>query len=319
MSNSILVTGGAGFIGSHAVDRFIPHWNKVVVVDNLSATNGSRHNLSHGRLQLVFIEDDIGYMNLTSLMKRYDVEYVFHFAAKPRVKYSVDFPVETNEQNITNTVKVLEAARQAKVKRVIYSASSSAYGNNDTLPTPETCTAETESPYALQKRVGEEYCRMYSKLYGLSTVSLRYFNVFGPRSTVDSAYSAVIPIFIEQILNGGPITIHGDGNQTRDFTHVSNVAGANFSAAISHHNLMGEVFNVGCGESYSVKEVALRLMDILDKRVSVTHESTRPGDVPATQADITKIKKMLDYRPDYMFESGLEDTVKWYLKYLEKK
>lgn len=307
----ILVTGGAGFIGSHIVDSYINDGYDVIVLDNLSS--GKRENVNP--------KADFREWDLTHGLRDFceGVNVIHHVAARPRVGFSVDFPVESNEANITSTVQVLEAAYKAGVQRVVYSASSSAYGDTQYFPTPETRTGHVCSPYALQKRVGEEYCRLFSELKGLDTVSLRYFNVYGPRSTTESQYSAVIPIFIEQILEGRPLTIDGDGVQSRDFTYVDNVVLANRLAAKYMGRFDGQMFNVGCGETNSVIEIAGQLQQILGKRVPAEFGPSRPGDVQKTQACLDRIRSVLDYEPTVRLNQGLHNTVKWYLEYLEGK
>lgn len=306
----ILVTGGAGFIGSHIVDSYIEDGYDVTVIDNLSS--GKRENVNP---QAAFKEWDI-----TKGLRDFceGVEVIHHVAALPRVGFSVDYPVESNHANITGTVQVLEAAHKAGVKRVVYSASSSAYGNAQYFPTPETRASNVRSPYALQKRVGEEYCRLFSELKGLDTVSLRYFNVFGPRSTRESQYSAVIPIFIEQILKGGPITIEGDGLQSRDFTYVDNVVLANRLAAKHMGQLEGIVLNVGCESTHTIAEIASQLQLLLQKEAPVEYLPSRPGDVQKTQACLDRIRVVLDYEPIVDLGQGLDKTVRWYLQYLGK-
>lgn len=306
----ILVTGGAGFIGSHITDSYIEDGYEVIVVDNLSS--GKRENVNP---KAEFKEWDL----TEGLPFCEGVEIVHHVAARPRVGYSVDYPVESNHANISATVQVLETAYKAGVKRVVYSASSSAYGDTQSFPTSETRTGHVQSPYALQKRVGEEYCRLFSELKGLDTVSLRYFNVYGPRSTTESQYSAVIPIFIEQILGGGPITIEGDGHQSRDFTHVDNVVLANRLAAKHMGQLDGRVFNVGCGDCNSVAQIAGELQTLLNKEVPAVFGPSRPGDVQKTQACLERIKVVLGYEPTVRLSEGLSSTVRWYLDYLRGK
>lgn len=310
---STLVTGGAGFIGSHIVDSYINDGHEVVVVDNLSS--GRRENVNP---KASFLQHDLA-DGIADLCRDYNIEIIHHVAARPRVKYSIDYPVDTTQENITNTVKVLDAARRAKVKRVVYSASSSAYGNTKIFPTTEdrASAATTVSPYALQKYVGEEFCRMFSQLYRLDTVSLRYFNVYGPRSTAESEYSAVIPIFIEQIVRGEPVTVHGDGQQSRDFTYIADVVRANRLAASFEGYCGGQAFNVGGGEEgVTVLGVAKVLEAILDKKANVVHTELRPGDVKKTQACLHRSKMILGFEPQVPFIDGLKKTVEWYLEYL---
>jgi len=317
---NILITGGAGFIGSHMVDYYCKNNDYIVVVDNLYSgrvKNMSQCALASKWQSFSFYQADIGRMDLVALLKEHEIEVIHHFAARPRVKYSVDYPVETTEENITNTVKILEAARKVGVKRVVYSASSSAYGNTNVFPTPETTPTGPLSPYALQKLVGEEYCRLFSSLYGLDTVCLRYFNVFGPRSLVDSQYSAVIPIFIEQIISEQPVTIDGTGEQSRDFTYVDNVVLGNLLAANYKGNLSGQTFNLACGDNITINRLVKELERLLGKTAQVLYREPRPGDAFKTQACIEKAKSTLKYQPMVSFGDGLAKTVEWYKTYLE--
>ena len=318
---NVLITGGAGFIGSHMVDRYVHDGHNVVVIDNLSSGRWENiQPLINTRKIEYFYHHSIegGAPNtLIEIMKGYRIETIHHFAARPRVGYSVDYPVESNEQNISNTVRILDAARKAGVRRVVYSASSSAYGNSTVFPTSEEQPTGPLSPYALQKFVGEEYCRMFSSLYGLDTICLRYFNVFGPRSLADSQYSAVIPIFIEQIVKGEIVTVDGTGEQSRDFTYVDNVVQGNLLAATHPGRFKGETVNIACGDNISINGLVKELEKLIGKTANVSNRASRPGDAFKTQADISRARVMLDYEPAVSFSKGLKKTVKWYLKYLE--
>ncbi len=311
MKSNILVTGGCGFIGSHIVDSYVNDGHKVVYIDDMSS---GKHVNDHKNATL--IHEDLAVSGLIEdAIEEHRIDIIHHVAARPRVGFSIDFPVETTEENITNTVRVLEAARKYKVGRVIYSASSSAYGDANDRGLTEGKEGEVQSPYALQKRVGEEYCRLYSKLHRLDTVCLRYFNVYGPRSTAESQYSAVIPIFIEQIQNGGPITIHGDGRQRRDFTYIDDVVQANRLAAEYDGKLAGDVFNVGNGGCLTINDVADDLEYLLQaKDIKREYEAPRPGDVRSTEANISKIQDVLGYETATEFDEGLRKTVDWYLE-----
>ena len=316
---NILITGGAGFIGSHMADHYYNNDDFVVVIDNLSS--GSTENLMQIILnsrsnKFRLIMDDLGTADLVKILEEYKIEVIHHFAARPRVGYSVNFPVESNEQNVSNTVRVLNAARKVGVRRVVYSAFSSAYGNCTVFPTSEKEPTNPLSPYALQKLVGEEYCRLFSSLYGLDTVCLRYFNVFGPRSLADSQYSAVIPIFIEQITFGKPVTIDGAGEQSRDFTYVSNVVHGNWLAATYKGKFHGETFNVAYGDNITINGLVKELERLIGKSAEVLHREPRPGDAFKTQADVTRIKETLGYQPIVSFDEGLNKTVEWYTSYL---
>src|SRR3989338_4039802 len=253
-----LVTGGAGFIGSNLTDALIAQNHEVIVLDNLST--GRRENV-HPRARLV--EADI--TNRQHLMPHFaGVDWVFHCAALPRVQLSIEDPVATNDANVNGTLNVLLSAREAKVKRVVYSASSSAYGNAATLPLQETMLPSPMSPYGLQKYVGEHYARLFSLLYGLPTVSLRYFNVYGQRMASSGAYLTVIAVFLQRKARGETLTIYGDGTQTRDFTFVGDVVAANLLAASSDTVGRGEVMNIGAGRNYSVNEIARRIGGVVE-------------------------------------------------------
>ena len=243
------------------------------------------------------------------------VDYVFHVAANRAVLRSVDDPDETNSVNVNGTLNVLLAARDAKVKRVIYSASSSAYGDTDRFPLSETEFPRPESPYAAQKLMGEYYCKIFSRLYGLETVSLRYFNVFGPRQNPESKYSAVIPIFIAELLRGRSPEIHWDGRQSRDFSYVDNVVYGNLCAMKAPKTVSGEVFNIACHEEFSVLDIFNELKKILQKQhIQPKLYPKRAGDVRRTFADIRKAKRLLKFKVQTRFREGLRETVRWFLE-----
>jgi nucleoside-diphosphate-sugar epimerase len=230
----------------------------------------------------------------------------------PSVPRSVEDPHTTNQANITGTLNVLLAARDVGVKRVVFSSSSSVYGDTPTLPKREDMTPSPRSPYAVQKLTGEHYCHIFRHLYGLETVSLRYFNVFGPRQDPQSQYAAVIPRFITAILKNEPPTIYGDGKQTRDFSHVENVIDANLAACVAPQEALGETFNIACGSRISLLELVETINAIVGKKIEPKFESPRPGDVRDSQADITKAKKLLGWTPRIDFRKGIEKAVAWY-------
>lgn len=290
----VVVVGGAGFIGSHLADTLIERGFETHVIDNLSG--GRRENINP---KAVFHEADI--RNLKDIRPTIKgATYVFHLAALPRVQYSIEHPIETNEVNICGTLNVLVAAKEGGVKRVIYSASSSSYGEQKILPLTEAMQPNPKSPYGLQKYVGELYCRVWSGVYGLETVSLRYFNVYGPRLNPDGAYALAIGKFLKQMKAGKPLTICGDGTQTRDFTHVSDVVRANLLAAESKKVGNGESINIGAGKNFSVNQLAKIIGG------SVIHESPRiePHD---TLADNSLAKKLLGWEPKMKLEKGIEE------------
>ena len=294
-----LVTGGAGFIGSNLTDALIAQNHEVIVLDNLST--GRRENV-HPRARLV--EADI--TNRQHLMPHFaGVDWVFHCAALPRVQLSIEDPVATNDANVNGTLNVLLSAREAKVKRVVYSASSSAYGNAATLPLQETMLPSPMSPYGLQKYVGEHYARLFSLLYGLPTVSLRYFNVYGPLMASSGAYLTFIAVFLQRKARGETLTIYGDGTQTRDFTFVGDVVAANLLAASSDTVGRGEVMNIGAGRNYSVNEIARRIGGV----VEYLPPRVEPHD---TLADTTIARELLGWEPAVTLEEGIQRTVQWF-------
>ena len=289
-----IVTGGAGFIGSHIVDALLERGFDVHAVDDLSSGKKERVNKS-ATLHTVDIR------NLDALQKIIDgAAYVFHTAALPRIQFSIEHPVETNEVNVDGTLNVLIAAQKANVKKVIYSASSSAYGDQQKLPLFEDMPAQPKSPYGLQKYIGELYCKMWSEVYGLPTVSLRYFNVYGPRLDPDGDYALVIGKFLKQRKAGKPITITGDGEQTRDFTHVRDVVRANILAAETDHVGAGEVLNIGAGEDVSINTLAKLIGG------STVHVEPRL-ETRYTRADTSKAKEALGWQPEISFEEGVAE------------
>ena len=313
----VLVTGGAGFIGSHLVDALVRSGEQVHVVDNL--TSGKLDNVN---VNASFVEMDFTTQAFKKLVCMIKPEVIFHPGAVPRVTYSVEHPVETNHHNIGGTLNVLEAARVAGTRRVIYSASSSAYGGAEVRPTPETTMVDPKSPYAVQKLAGEFYCRAYSNVYGLDTVILRYFNVFGPRQDKNSPYTGVIAVFAQQLLTGQKLTIDGDGTQSRDFTYVENIIQANLKAGSYPKPIRGEVFNVGCGSTISILAIAHAMNKIYcpDQPVAdIEYCPPRVGDVRHSHADIQKICDTLGYQPSIPFDHGLKLTCEWYKEQYEKE
>jgi len=300
-----LVTGGAGFIGSHLVDALLTRGDTVRVADNFST--GKRTNLPS---TIEIIEGDLAADGVAARAVA-GCDYVLHQAAVPSVPRSVNDPVGTNRANVDATLQVLVAARDAGVKRLVFAGSSSEYGNSQVLPKREDMRPAPITPYALQKWTGEQYCAMFSSLYGLETVSIRYFNVFGPRQAPDSPYSGVISLFIKAYLNGQAPVIHGDGRQTRDFTYVSNVVDGVLRAATAE-GVSGEYINVATGGRVSLLELARALQLITGSNLAPTLGPPRDGDVKDSQADIFKARKMLGYEPTVPFEEGLRLTVDWF-------
>jgi nucleoside-diphosphate-sugar epimerase len=311
------VTGGAGFIGSNLAECLAGQGYEVVIVDNFSS--GKEENLrgwadrAADRVQIV--RADINQTdNLRSVFK--GVRFVFHLAAIPSVPRSIADPMDNHTCNISGTLSVLLAARDAKVERVVLASSSAIYGDDPGLPKVENRVGRPLSPYALSKIVSEEYCRLFFQLYGLETTCLRYFNIFGPRQDPASEYAAVIPKFATRMISGKAPIIYGDGEQTRDFTFVSNVLDANWRAA-THPNAVADVFNVGCGIKTSLNEVVHHFNRILGTHFEPIYEPARVGDVRHSVADVSKAAKALDYTPATPLHAGLEKVVAWYRKAAE--
>jgi len=332
----VIVTGGAGFIGSHLAQE-LARENEVIILDDLSTgkkeniralINPSSHSdssrdsspITHHPLRLPtnstnsitpqtggvqFIQGSI--IDLPLLHQLFDgVDCVFHLAAHPNVVESIQEPLKTNEVNITGTLNVLLAARDRKVKKVVYASSSAIYGDAPT-PNVETMLANLTSPYALTKLVGEYYCHVFTQIYDLPTVSLRYFNVYGPRQDSNSDYAAVIPKFIDRILTNQPPIIYGDGEQTRDFIFVEDVVKANILAA--EQDVAGEAINIACGQNTSINQLADKLIAMLGKKLKPVYTEPQPGDIKYSVADVSKSEKLLGFKPEYTLEKGLPETI----------
>jgi UDP-N-acetylglucosamine/UDP-N-acetyl-alpha-D-glucosaminouronate 4-epimerase len=306
---SYLVTGGAGFIGSHLAATLSARGDRVRVVDSL--ITGKRQNLD-GIRGVEFIEGDLADGEVARRAVQ-GMDFVLHQAAIPSVPRSVLDPIASNRANIDAALNVLVAARDAKVKRLVYAGSSSAYGNTPTLPKQEDMPTSPLSPYALQKLVAEQYCAMFTRLYGLETVTIRYFNVFGPRQDPSSPYSGVISLFISALVEGRPPTIYGDGGQTRDFTYVANVVDGVLRACEAQ-DASGQVINVATGGRISLNDLFRTLRDLLGATVEPVYAKARAGDVRDSQADITRARTLLGYEPIVSFEDGLRKTIEWYRK-----
>jgi len=303
-----LVTGGAGFIGSHLVEALCGRGDEVRVIDNLST--GHRENLARVEDRIAFIRADLNDPAALEEAVR-GAEVVFHLAALPSVPRSVEDPLSANRANVDATVGLLWQARRAGVRRVIYAASSSAYGNSPELPRDESALPDPLSPYAASKVAGEFYCRAFWQCYGLETVSLRYFNIFGPRQDPASQYAAAIPRFIAAMLRDEPPTVYGDGEQSRDFTYVENAVRANLLAA-DRPEAVGRTFNIGSGTATTVNGVIAAINRILGKDLSATFAPPRPGDVRHSLADISLARKYLGYEPAVSFEEGLRRTIEFF-------
>jgi nucleoside-diphosphate-sugar epimerase len=301
-----LVTGGAGFIGSHLAEELVSRREEVRVVDSL--ITGHRHNLNH-LPSVEFVQGDLADLDVAREAVD-DIDYVLHQAAIPSVPRSVSDPITSNRANVDATLNVLLAARDAGVKRVVYAGSSSAYGDTPTLPKHEAMPTAPLSPYALQKLVGEQYMQLFTRLYGLETVSIRYFNVFGPRQDPSSPYSGVISIFIKALLERRAPTIHGDGEQTRDFTYVTNVVDGVLKACHAT-DVAGRVINVATGGRISLNDLFGALRKLTGTPVEAIYGPARPGDVRDSQADISLARTLLDYTPLVDLEEGLRLTLEW--------
>ncbi len=307
-ANTYLVTGGAGFIGSHVVDALVNQGHAVRVVDNFST--GYRENLARVADKIDLHEISITDRDaLAEAMQ--GVDYVFHIAALPSVPRSVADPIGSNDNNVNGTLNVLVTARDAGVKRVVYSGSSSAYGNITAEYKSEDMTPQPLSPYAVAKLAAEQYCQVFTTVYGLETVTVRYFNVFGPRQDPGSAYAAVIPKFIAAMLDDAQPTVEGDGLQTRDFTYIDNVVHGNLLACHTP-GVAGEVFNIACGGQINLLDMIAILNRLLDKDIQPRHTDPRPGDVRHSRAAIDKARRLLGYEPVISFEDGLARTLAWY-------
>ncbi|HPM43005.1 MAG TPA: SDR family oxidoreductase [Candidatus Omnitrophota bacterium] len=305
-----LVTGGAGFIGSNIVEELVRRGKKVRVLDNF--ITGKMENLKPFMDKIELVKGDI--RNRATLKKAFKgIDYVIHQAALRSVPKSVDDPFTTNEINVTGTLNVLYEAKAAKVKRVVYASSSSAYGDAKHFPQRETDTPGPISPYGVSKLAAEHYCVTFAKTFGLETVSLRYFNVFGPRQNPESKYSAVIPIFIFNMIKGESPVVDWDGKQSRDFTYVANVVEANLRACTTR-GISGEVFNVACGTTTSVNDIVRQLNKLLGKKIKPVFAPKRHGDVRKTYASVSKLRNMLGVRKMVGFNEGLERTLEWFME-----
>lgn len=304
-----LVTGGAGFIGSNMVHHLVAKGERVRVLDNFST--GRRENLAAIADRVDVVDGDLcDRATVTGAVK--GVRYILHFGALPSVIRSVEDPWSANEVNIDGTLNLLLAARDAGVERLVFSSSSSVYGDTPVLPKREDMTPMPLSPYALQKLTGEHYCRIFHGLYGFKAFALRYFNVFGPRQNPKSHYAAVIPLFVKALLEDRAPVIHGDGGQTRDFTFVEDIIRANLACCTAPDDAAGRAYNVAWGNRISILELALTIARLLGKNIKPKHDPARAGDVRDSQADSALAKKHLGWEPQVSFDEGLNRTIAWY-------
>jgi len=310
--NKVVVTGGAGFIGSHLAEQLASKNNEVIVLDNLST--GKMENIEHTiqEKNVTFVNGSILDLPLLKKMFR-DVAYVFHHAASISVAESVKNPLKYNENNITGTLNVLLAASKNKVKKVIFASSSAVYGDSVELPTSEDCPLNPLSPYAISKIVGEYYCRIFEELYGLSTVCLRYFNVYGPRQDPFSEYANVITSFIQKVDNNLPPVVYGDGEQTRDFVYVEDVVSANMILADSS---FAPIYNIGSGNSITVNKIAEHIINLFGSKNQPIYKKERIGDVKHTLSDIRR-GKSLGFAPEWNLNQGLATTITYYKKQMK--
>lgn len=306
-----LVTGGAGFIGSHTAEALVKTGQRVRIFDNLST--GKKENLSEIVDRIEFVQGDVRDSFLCRKVME-GVEYVIHLAALHEVPRSVAQPMETHEVNITGILNLLLAAQEKGVKRFVYASSSAVYGDSPILPRSEdTIPLPISSPYAVSKLTGEYYCRLFSRLYGLETVSLRYFNMYGPRQDSASDYAGVIPKFIAALMAGVPPTIYGDGEQSRDFTYVSDCVTATLHACLTPQ-LSGQVLNIGTGQVTTVNQLCSVLQKLLLRNIPPRFAPPQPGDIRYDYADIDKARRLLSYQPAWTIDRGLRETAAWYLK-----
>jgi UDP-N-acetylglucosamine 4-epimerase len=306
-----LVTGGAGFIGSNITETILSKGCYVRVLDNL--ITGKIENISEfmDNNKFEFIEGDIRDINTCQNACK-DIDYVLHQGALGSVPRSIADPITSNDININGTLNMMIAARDNKVKRFVYASSSSVYGDEPKLPKVEGIEGKLLSPYAITKSVNELYGKNFFELYGLPTIGLRYFNVFGKKQDPHSVYAAVIPIFIKKLINNEAPTINGDGNQSRDFTYIKNVIQANLNACNSGKDAFGEVFNIAFHDRITINEIYEKLCKLLDKDIKAIYGPERKGDIKHSYADISKAKEVLKYSPKYSLDKGLEEAIEWY-------
>ncbi len=314
--SKFLVTGAAGFIGSNLVETLLNLGYRVRGLDNFITGKRENIELFRDNSRFEFIEGDIRDFD-TCIAACEGIDYVLHQAALGSVPRSIEMPLLYEKININGTLNMMEAARQKHVKKFVYASSSSVYGDEPNLPKKEGIEGNLLSPYALTKRTDEEYGKLYTKLYGLDTYGLRYFNVFGKRQDPNGPYAAVIPKFIKQLLHGEIPTINGDGKQSRDFTYIENVIEANLKACLAPHEAAGEVYNIAYGGREYLIDIYYTLTKALNKNVEPNFGPERKGDIKHSNADISKAKQLLGYEPEYNFERGLNETIRWYRENLK--
>lgn len=310
-----LVTGGAGFIGSNLVERIIGLVHEVIILDNFSTGKEENIKAFMNNPNFKLIEGDIRNIDDCRTACK-NADYVLHQAALASVPRSVANPIAANEVNVAGTLNMLTAARECNVKRFVYASSSSVYGDEPSLPKVEDRLGKPLSPYAVSKITCEHYAKNFYDLFGLQTVGLRYFNIFGENQDPDSEYSAVIPVFIKKLLSNKSPTIYGDGMHSRDFTYVENVIQANLKACLAGEEACGEVFNIACGDTITLNDLYLKLCKLLDVNIEPIYASERYGDIKHSNADVSKAKRVLGYCPEYDLDAGVELSIDWYKKHL---
>lgn len=315
----ILVTGGAGFIGSNITERLLSLGHEVTVLDDLSTGKPQNLEFASGNPYFYFCEGSILDLSpLRDLIKSRRIQRICHQAARPSVARSIEDPMATHEANVTGTLHLLKAAHETGCQRVVAASSSSIYGNTPTLPKQEDMLFRPRSPYAASKAAGELYLQAFHAAYGVQTIGLRYFNVYGRRQDPHSHYAAVIPKFIRQALTGQPLTIEGDGAQTRDFTYIDNVVQANL-LALTAPELHGECVNIGFGQQTSIRELAETIIGLTRSASKITYAAPRPGDVRDSLADIAQAQNLLGYKPEFALSAGLRNTIEWYKSQSKKR
>lgn len=311
-NSTFLITGGAGFIGSNLCGAILNMGYKVFCLDDMSTGKQANVDMFIDNPNYTFIKGDIKDFD-TCMKATENINFVLHEASWGSIPRSIEMPIFYEKNNIGGTLNMMEAARRNNVKKFIYASSSSVYGNEPNLPRTEGREGNLFSPYALTKRVNEEYGRLYTQLYKLDTIGLRYFNVFGRRQNPDCIYAAVIPKFIKMLMNDQIPIIYGDGRQSRDFTYIENVIEANLKACLAPHETAGEIFNIASGEREYLIDIYYTISAVLGKRIEPIFDSERKGEVKHSYADITKAKQLLGYDPDYNFKKGLDETIDWYI------